>query len=284
MKPTDFDPPAEQCNLCQSSEIYHKLEDYRGIQIYQCSNCSIQFMNPQYTKVYLQDFYSKYQESDNKNHRYKDNESLRISIHEKNLADIENFSIKGRFLSIGCGQGHDLIAAQKRGWIPEGYEVESQFAAMLSKELAIPIQSGEFLEVPYKSEHYDCIYLNHVLEHPKDPSLYLKRCYELLKRGGILYIACPNISSLAIKIKKATDVLGISKRKGKYYDSWQHLFYYSPATLIPVLEKYYSFRVCLVGNDRKYQPDQSSFSRRWADYLASRLPYKSSFRMIAQKV
>nr|WKN37166.1 class I SAM-dependent methyltransferase [Tunicatimonas sp. TK19036] len=241
-------------------------------------------MNPQYTDVYLQDFYSRYQNSDNENHRYKDNEPLRISIHEKNLADIEVFSTKGKFLSIGCGGGHDLIAAKKRGWIPEGYEVESQFAAMLAEELAVPVQSGEFLDVPYKRDHYDCIYLNHVLEHPKDPSSYLKRCHKLLKQGGVLYIACPNIHSVAIKLKKAVEALGISSRPGKYYDSWQHLFYYSPATLIPVLEKYYGFRICLTGNDRKYKPGQSSLSHWWADYLASHLPYKSSFRIIAQKV
>ena len=56
------------------------------------------------------------------------------------------------------------------------------------------------------------------------------------------------------------------------------------ATLIPVLEKYYGFRICLTGNDRKYKPGQSSLSHWWADYLASHLPYKSSFRIIAQKV
>ncbi len=280
----DFDSPLHQCDLCDSPHIHPHLTDYRGIQIFKCANCRIEFMNPQYSDEYLANFYSGYQAMDEKHHRYFKAENLRKYLHALNLTDIEKFVAPGKFLSVGCGRGHDLMVAQERGWQPEGYEVDPDFTKQLSKELGMSIRSGQFVDLVYDPHDYDCVYLNHVIEHPKNPSAYLKKCYDLLKKGGILYIACPNIAAFSVKMKKGLELLHLKKKKGSYYDSWQHLFYYSPFTLKDLLEKHYQFKVVLLGNDRKFKPEQSALSRKIIEKQAYSYPYKASFRLLAMKI
>ncbi|WPP52545.1 class I SAM-dependent methyltransferase [Catalinimonas niigatensis] len=240
-------------------------------------------MNPQYTDQFLTDFYSSYQEGDKNHHRYGEAEELRIDLHTMNIIDIEKFVNTGSFLSVGCGGAHDLSAAQARGWEVEGFEVDEAFSRQLSQRLGIPIRSGNFSDLDYPQNHYDCVYLNHVIEHPKNPSTYLRKSYDLLKKGGVMYIACPNIAALSVKLKKVLETLHLKKKKGSYYDSWQHLFYYSPAVMKNLLESEYGFKVLLMGNDRKYKAGQSSFSKNMVNAQAYGFPYKSSFRLIAKK-
>ena len=48
--------------------------------------------------------------------------------------------------------------------------------------------------------YFDVILFYHVIEHLENPQNELKILYELLKRGGILIVGTPNVSSLAAKI------------------------------------------------------------------------------------
>lgn len=280
----DFDPLMSECNLCGSSDIHLYSIDYNGIQIYKCGNCRIEFMNPQYSDQYLKEFYNSYQVSEQYHHRYGNEDKIREYLHDLNLIDIEKYTQTGRFLSVGCGSGHDLVAAKRRGWQAEGFEVDSQFSQKLSDKLGIPIRSGDFIHLNYQMNYYDCIYLNHVIEHPKSPSVYLKKCHQLLKKQGLLYIACPNIGSLSIRAKKFLEKLRLKSKKGSYYDTWHHLFYFRPAVLRHLLEKQYGFKVILMGNDRKFKRNQFAFFKYIANAQSYNFPYKASFRLIAEKI
>ena len=131
-----------------------------------------------------------------------------------------------------------------------------------------------------KKNHYDCIYFNHVIEHTKEPHNYLKRIHEILKPGGIFYVATPNINGIANKIKGLMDYSGLRKNKGKHYDTWQHLFYFSPGSMKYLLESYYNFRILSMTNDLKLLKKSNSIHRSILD----RLCYKTSFRTLAMKI
>ena len=98
------------------------------------------------------------------------------------------------------------------------------------------MKTGDFLSLDYPKNYFSCIYLNHVLEHPKSPGKYLEKIYKLLSHGGILYIACPNIKSFSIFMKTIFEKIGLKKNKGKHYETWQHLIYYNPVDLKKFLE------------------------------------------------
>ena len=48
------------CPLCESHKISPYHHDYRGNKFFICKSCGIQFLNPQYTDEYLNEFYSEY--------------------------------------------------------------------------------------------------------------------------------------------------------------------------------------------------------------------------------
>jgi SAM-dependent methyltransferase len=237
-------------------------------------------MNPQYTDNHLEEFYNHQHERAIKHHRYGYSKGLKEIVHEFNIKQIESYVSVGHFLSVGCGEGLDLKVAQKRGWIVEGYEVNKFFIEKISKQLNAKVRNGDFCKISYDNCHYDCVYLNHVLEHTKNPAEYLRKIYDILKRQGILYIACPNIDSLSNRIKTFLERIKVRKKIGRYYDTDKHLFYFNPFKLRNVLETYYSFKVISLGNDIKARIRNKDVKVSFIDHY----PYKSSFRLIAKKI
>lgn len=275
-----FDQPLRCCNLCKSSDIHHFMTDYKGISIGKCANCGILFMNPQYTDDDLEEFYRYQHKRAIKHHRYGYLKRPKEIIHEYNIKQIESYVSVGHFLSIGCGEGIDLEVARKRGWSVEGYEVNKYFIEKLSKHSHFKIRNGDFCQISYDHCHYDCVYLNHVLEHTKNPGEYLEKINTILKRKGVLYIACPNTDSFSNRLKKFLEKIKLRKKVGKYYDTDKHLFYFNPFNLKNVLEKYYSFEVLSIGNDINIKMHQRKAKVSFLDHF----PYRSSFRLIAQKI
>ena len=53
--------------------------------------------------------------------------------------------------------------------------------------------------VPFQNNQFDAVYHSHVLEHfPKDKAvLFIKECYRVLKPGGIIRIAIPDLEKIA---------------------------------------------------------------------------------------
>ncbi|MFY0654179.1 MAG: class I SAM-dependent methyltransferase [Cyclobacteriaceae bacterium] len=274
-----FDPEMEECPVCGSASIHRHKKDYKNISISKCKTCRIEFMNPQYTDQYLESFYSEYQKMDSKKTRYGDKTKPRELVHEYNLKQIEGHVDKNGFLSVGCGNGLDVKVALQRGWQAEGFELDHDHTVTLSKTLGTSIHSGDFASLELEKK-YSCVYLNHVLEHPKNPGSYLKKISELLTPGGILYIACPNIDSVSNRIKTVLEKVGLKKNHGKHYDTWHHLIYFNPRKLKKLLESQYGYEVLYMGNDKKAKIDTTSVEHSLLDDVA----YKSSFRMIAKKL
>ena len=165
--------------------------------------------------------------------------------------------------------------SKKRGWNVQGFDVDSVFANQLSKKIGVTIKSGNFIEQKYKPNSLDCIYLNHVLEHLKNPNEYLTKIHSILKTDGILHIAVPNI------IQYLFWEIGISKKTGKYYDTPKHIFYYSPSVLKNILESKFNFNVIYTSNDfqNKIKPNSNVLN----GYIYKNVYYKSSFKILVKK-
>src|SRR3954468_4196276 len=172
----DFDPPLQSCRLCRSTSIEPFDVDYRGVHISKCRQCGVKFMNPQYTDQYLERVYSRYNDP-------SQDQALTIPAgrgelmpekREGNFDLIERFTPVGRFLSIGSGSGDELRTAMSRGWTVEGFDVDPVTTERLARTLGVPVYSGDLTTVPLPSGAYDCVYMDQVLEHPKEPAPYLR--------------------------------------------------------------------------------------------------------------
>lgn len=99
---------------------------------------------------------------------------------------------QARLLDIGCGNGQFLFDMRSMGWDVQGQEVDQE-AAALGASVGLPIFLGPLDKAEFADQSFDAITLSHLIEHVHDPIGLLERCYSLLKPGGVLWVATPNL-------------------------------------------------------------------------------------------
>lgn len=139
-----------------------------------------------------------------------------------------NGSRPGKLLDVGCGNGRFLAAMQELGWEVVGVEPDGQAAKVAQKQFGFSVHEGILEEIAFPGDAFDAITMKHVAEHLSDPVSTLRECQRILKKGGRLVVAVPNIESLGHRM---------------YQEAWlhldppRHLFLFSSPTLRACVEQ-----------------------------------------------
>ena len=107
---------------------------------------------------------------------------------------------RGTLLEVGCGNGLRLSQLAQDGWQVTGQDVDPSAADHALARYVITVRVGPLAELGLPSEAFDCILMNHVVEHLHDPVGVLRECHRLLKPGGRLVVVTPNIASLGVAV------------------------------------------------------------------------------------
>ena len=83
------------------------------------------------------------------------------------------------------------------GWDVYGQDVDPSAVTYARAKFGLEAHLGQLEDMPFAENSFDCVTLNHVIEHAHDPVALLKECRRLLKVGGLLVIVTPNASSFA---------------------------------------------------------------------------------------
>jgi SAM-dependent methyltransferase len=134
----------------------------------------------------------------------------------------------GRLLDVGCGDGRFLKAMQTRGWQVEGLETDPVAAGLARRRTGATVHESYLENTPLSEEAFDMVSLLHVLEHVPDPRATLTKANQLLKPGGTLVIAIPNIQCI-----EAT----IFGRNWYPLDLPRHYWGFTPHTLVRLVEE-----------------------------------------------
>lgn len=130
--------------------------------------------------------------------------------------DLLNFlpaGTTGSLLDVGCGTEQILVQeAKRRGFEATGID---------------PLVNTD-LEHFRTRRKFDVIVLKHVLEHIANLDSFLSKCFRLLKDGGYLLVACPNIKSL---------MFFLFRKRWYGLQPDQHLWQFTPELLKAVLER-----------------------------------------------
>jgi len=104
----------------------------------------------------------------------------------------------GILADIGCGNGDYLRFIQKLGW--EGWGVDLDINAITyAKSTGLNVRQSGLPNTGLPTDKFDYVTLNQVIEHIHDPHSALKEIYRILKPGGIVLIATPNLESFTHK-------------------------------------------------------------------------------------
>jgi len=224
---TDFSP----CNLCGSKTAEYQFPKYGIIKCAQCGLVRTDKMpdNEKTRQLYGEDYF---QSSDSGTLGYDDYIKDRTKItrtFEKRMREIERWTgHTGRLLDVGCATGFSLDAAQKLGWTASGIEI-SEFACDYGrKTLGLDISCGSLANANFAPETFDAVTMWDYIEHSPDPKGEIEIAFSLLKKGGLLVLTTPDISSLPARIW-GSRWMGIKEE--------EHLYYFSRDTIRRFLRK-----------------------------------------------
>ena len=120
------------------------------------------------------------------------------------LIDMLNTNCKS-ILDIGCGAGDNAALINSRRTDCNIYGVTYSYneAELAQKQLARCWVFDIEREFPadLEEQHFDCLIFSHVLEHLSDPATILAHFTRLLRSGGQLLIAVPNILSWRMRLQ-----------------------------------------------------------------------------------
>ncbi|AIZ62733.1 methyltransferase [Hymenobacter sp. DG25B] len=228
----------EKCPVCGKSSFRNKLvvEDKsvskESFAIVQCEACTFQFTNPRPDAQGI----GRYYESD----AYVSHNSTATGVINQVYRLARMFTMRrkvsllnhlaprrGKLLDYGCGTGHFLAAAKRKGWQVAGFEPNARAREEATRRVGQPVGSESLSALEAGS--FDAITLWHVLEHVHTLNETLDQLISLLKPDGVLIIAVPNVESFDAQHYQ---------QHWAAYDVPRHLYHFSPKTMALLLKKH----------------------------------------------
>jgi 2-polyprenyl-3-methyl-5-hydroxy-6-metoxy-1,4-benzoquinol methylase len=199
------------CDWCGSnkSELIFvgpdRLERLPGqFQMVRCTECGLYRQNPRLAwsslKHYYTENYSSFPKLVQEHRSWLKRLDKRYGPW-KRLRAIERYQPGGRLLEVGCATGIFLEeVARSKNWEAVGIEPSPEPARHAKEMLNLPIHEGRFAEVDLPKNSFDVIALWNVLEHLEHPIQDMRYAHSLLKEGGLLVMAVPNLEGLESKV------------------------------------------------------------------------------------
>lgn len=181
------------CAVCQSDK---HLKDVvmvtKGTIVSACTDCEYVFLRRRPLSTWFDDFYSN-----NWDRQGRKAHGARVNKTRKPNRKVEQFcsphlSAGSRVLDVGAGFGSNLLAFREAGHHVHGIERSAHRARFLTETLGIPCTHTS-IEDFQTAELFDLVCLHHVYEHVSNPRNVLSHVTRLLKPGGRVYIAVPDL-------------------------------------------------------------------------------------------
>lgn len=188
------------CPACDSPFVKFAVQGVSGdsYSVLFCNNCRIGTTEPQPDDTLLHELYSTQYYRNGEGARFiQPVEWIIQGMRRLRIYRLAKHVKTGRALDIGCGSGRFLQTLQAFGWAVAGLELSDETAT------SARTINGLFVETSlnaFAENSFNLITMTHVLEHIRDPLQVLTKCSGLLKDGGIIAVAVPNIDSWQARI------------------------------------------------------------------------------------
>ena len=227
---TKYWESVSKCPICFSRKNKFFLSRFKH-DIYECLNCSHNYMNPRIkfakaTEIYTVD-YSATNILSSKNQQKLDEIKSNFCFDlVKQLGLKNNDSV----LDVGCGAGRFLKTAYKNGWSNcVGVDMNPNYKNLHKQNSKIQFKYTNFEKINFNNLNtkFDLITMWNVLEHIYDPNFMINKLTKLLNKKGKLFIMVPNVKSLATSL--------IREKSATF--NWKHVSHFTPKSLVVLMRK-----------------------------------------------
>ena len=120
--------------------------------------------------------------------------NLLNNSHLTSLLASQNPTSGAKILDLGCGLGGFVATCEKNGFDVYGIELDKRALEITKLRLKNPqraiFASGE--DLPFENNFFDFVASSLVIEHVKNPELYIKEALRVVKPGGKFLLIAPN--------------------------------------------------------------------------------------------
>ena len=226
------------CPICRSESIHNYFKD--GPYLKECKDCKIVFTYPLpdgLTEAYDEDYYKIW---------YKKQFRQRVKLWRRRLKIVKRFCKPGKLLDVGTGDGLFLKVAKTANFKIWGTEISPDAVRAAKNLYDLDIHLTEIENADFEENFFDVITMWHVIEHVKNPLQVLKKVYNLLRPGAVVFVATPNLDKHTTRIVyrlKSNKPYPFYSPKGE-----QHLFHFTESMLTKIIKKA-GFNIIYTGVD-----------------------------------
>lgn len=218
------------CLVCRAPGPYAPVFDRDGHHLVRCPQCRLVFQDPQASDASLEETY--YHAESWTAELLGPLEELTLERARQQLARMRAFGVVpgGRLLDIGASSGSWLRIAEEAGWQGVGVELGATTAeAARGRGLDVRTGTLDAIAPTLEAGSFDAVTFWDVLEHLRDPRVELGIARDLLRPGGTLAAAMPNVEGWFPRASRR--LLASWSGHWEYPELPVHLYDFSPRTM-----------------------------------------------------
>ncbi|MFQ5736416.1 MAG: class I SAM-dependent methyltransferase [Thermodesulfobacteriota bacterium] len=192
-----------------------------------CSRCRLGVTDPFLDEKKLRAIYSSTYREEDSTRFFSPLERLIKVVRVQRARRVERYSVKGRILDVGCGRGDFPALMASRGWKATGLELDERIENRGRGIEGLELKAGSLSDVSFPAEDFDAMTMWHVFEHMRDPVGVMAECRRIIRPGGLLVLAVPNVRSLQARL---------TGRNWFHLDPPFHLYHYSVEHIRKLME------------------------------------------------
>ncbi|HEX3794024.1 MAG TPA: class I SAM-dependent methyltransferase [Acidimicrobiales bacterium] len=200
-------------------------------ELKKCRDCHLvyapSFADPE--EIYVEGYFSGEKGAFGLDTRHPEFDEFLDFVAARRMDILEQVSpAPGRILDVGCGPGHTLAEAKRRGWEACGVDLVPDAVAIAVERYGLDVRNSLLEDSDFPERSFDVVAATHVLEHQQDGAGFLASIARWVRPGGHLFIEVPNWSS-ADRYGNGQQWYGLRP--------YEHLGHYSPQTLARTMER-----------------------------------------------